>query len=83
MAAMLEDSFRRVLARFDELGDTLASGVEGEKFVSLSKEYAELEPVVTVIRALDAARREFADLQALMTDEGTDSEMRALVEEDF
>jgi peptide chain release factor 1 len=83
MAVMLEDSFRRVLARFDELGDTLASGVEGEKFVTLSKEYAELEPVVGAIRALDAARREYADLEALMDDPATDSEMRALAEEDY
>ena len=83
MAVMLEDSFRRVLARFDELGDTLASGVEGEKFVTLSKEYAELEPVVGAIRALDAARREYSDLEALMDDPATDSEMRALAEEDY
>ncbi|WP_445680233.1 peptide chain release factor 1 [Radicibacter daui] len=83
MAVMLEDSFRRVLARFDELGDTLASGVEGEKFVALSKEYAELEPVAGAIRSLDSARREYADLEALMDDPATDSEMRALAEEDY
>lgn len=80
----LEDSFRRVLARFDELRDTLAAGgMVGERFVALSKEYAELEPICAVIEALEKARRDLADTEAMLADPALDDEMRPLVEDDL
>jgi peptide chain release factor 1 len=79
----LEDSFRRVLSRFDELRDTLAAGVlESDRFVALSKEYAELEPICGAITGLDKARRDLAETEAMLDDATLDAEMRALVEDD-
>ena len=80
----LEESYERVLRRHAELRDTLATGtLEPTDLATLSKEFAELEPVAAKIEQLDAARRELADLQALMSDREADTEMRELAEAEY
>ena len=80
----LEDNFERVLFRFAELRDTLASaGLEAERLAALSKEYAELEPVAGSIQELRKARDELDELRHLAEDPSGDAEMRALAEEEF
>ena len=80
----LEESYERVLRRHAELRDTLATGaLEPTDLATLSKEFAELEPVAAKIEDLDGARRELADLQALMSDREADAEMRALAEAEY
>ena len=54
-----------------------------EEFVRLSKEYAELEPVVKAARALSALKQEAADLEAMLSGGEADAEMRALVQEEL
>ncbi len=58
----------RILARFSEVEQAMAAGTSGEDFVRLSKEYAELEPVVKVARELRAALSEKVDLEGLADD---------------
>ena len=58
----------------------LASGVDGERFVRLSRELAELSPVVEAIAAYRAAAREKADLDAMVA--GSDRDMAALAAEE-
>jgi len=48
--------------------------------VKLSREFAELAPVVDAVRSYRAAQRELDDLTALIADPATDSEMRAIAE---
>ncbi len=69
-----------LLDRFDIIEQTMASNPDAETYVRLSREYAELEPVVGKIRELDAKQSELADLRALSTDQDTDAEMRELAE---
>ena len=53
--------------RFSELEARLASGtLEGEEFVATSRDYAELEPVAKAAASVIAARREVADLEAML-----------------
>jgi peptide chain release factor 1 len=59
-----------------ELGGQLSS----ESYVKLSREFAELEPVVEAIKAYRAARKELGELDALIADPSTDPEMRKLAE---
>jgi hypothetical protein len=47
----------RILQKFDAVEAELGSGVAGDDFVRLSKEYAELEPTVKAIRALARCAR--------------------------
>ncbi len=76
----LEPRFDKVLARYDEVRDLLASGEGGDAqtFARLSKEFSELEPVAEAVRAFRKARAEMEDSRALMAD----PDMRDLAEED-
>ena len=78
----LEEKLDRVVARHEELGHLLAtSGSAGAaEFARLSREYAELRPVVEGVRELRRAEAELADLDALSEDAAADAEMRALAE---
>ena len=80
----LDDKLDRVLARYDELRAVLSSGgVDAQSFTRMSKELAELSPVVESIQALRTARTEMAQVSAMKDDAGADAEMRALAEEEF
>jgi peptide chain release factor 1 len=58
----------------------LASGIAGDAYVKLSREHAELGPVVEAIKAYRAAQAELTDLDAIIADPSTDSEMRRMAE---
>jgi peptide chain release factor 1 len=68
----------RILQKFDAVEAELGSGVAGDDFVRLSKEYAELEPTVKAIRALRVARQEMAGVEEML--QSGDREMVALAE---
>lgn len=78
------DRLDRVLARHQELSDTMASGqVESDDFTRLSKEFAELSPIVEKVNEFKAAQQEFADLEEMMNDPDADAEMRDMASEEF
>ena len=80
-----DDSLDKVLARFEELQQLLAEGGADDpaQFAELSKEYADVEPVVAAINELRDAQNEMGDLAELIADGDTDDEMRAMAEEEF
>ena len=51
MAGLPEDKLAQLEKRFDSVEAALSAGPNAEAFVKLSKEYAELEPVVRPIIA--------------------------------
>ncbi len=75
----------QVVARQKELGDRLASGeaMDPPEMAKLSKEYADLSPVVEKIEALRKAQAEMGDLAELIADPEGDAEMRELAEAEF
>jgi peptide chain release factor 1 len=75
-----EQKLDALLARHAEVAAALSGQHNSDSYVKLSREFSELEPVIESIRAYRAASRELADLDALMGDPATDSEMRALAE---
>jgi peptide chain release factor 1 len=77
-AAKLE----RLLDRFSSVEAELSSGVAGQTFVKLSKEYAELDPVVKAARAYREAYNQLAGAQSLIEDADSDAEMRGLAEQE-
>ncbi len=80
----IAEKLDRVTARYDELKRALAAAeVDPRQFARLSKEYADLSPVVDAISALRRAENELADLGAIMADKAADPEMRALAEQEF
>ncbi len=81
----LAASLDAVLVRHGEIEAQMSAGAAGDpgEFARLSKEYADLEPVVAGIRALKAAQAEMADLAGLIADPETDAEMKEMAEAEF
>jgi len=76
----LEESLSKVVLRHEELGARLAQEAGGgDEFVSMSREYAELSPIVEAIEALRGAQAELADAEAMAAAED-DPEMRELAQ---
>ena len=72
-----------ILARHEILTATLsAGGAEGDSFVQLSRELSELDGVVAAIRDFRAVEADLVGVEAMLSDAGTDPEMRALAEEE-
>ena len=70
----LDERLDRIVSRALELEALLAGGLGGEAFTQASREYAELENVVSKINALRDAQQEMAQAEQLLAD----PEMREL-----
>jgi peptide chain release factor 1 len=78
MVALPESKLEALIARHDMVEAELAMQVATDKFVALSRELAELAPVVDKVKAYRAVSGELDDVKALMEDSGSDAEMRAM-----
>ena len=82
MTTISPDRIRQIEARRDELQALMATGdLTGDRFVQVSKEYAELEPVAEAAAEVRRLRQEADSLQ-YMTQDG-DAEMRAMAAEEL
>ncbi len=81
----IDERLDGIVARQDELSALLSrqQGMASDQLVRLSKEYAELKPVISAIEALRAAESEAADLAEMIADPDTDGDMRELAGEEF
>ncbi|WP_142850728.1 peptide chain release factor 1 [Telmatospirillum sp. J64-1] len=80
----LETTFDRVLTRYDELRAMLSSGdTDASAFAKMSKELADLSPVVEAVQTLRKAKAEMLEAAALREDPEADAEMKALAEEEY
>ena len=77
------DNLDLILRRYDEIGARLTEGVAGGEYSALSRELAELEPVVGAIRAFRSKEKEKTDLAAMLADPALDPDMRALASGEF
>jgi peptide chain release factor 1 len=76
----MQDKLQTIKRRHEELGNLMARpDISGEEMVRLSKEYAELDPVVEVVLAYEKALQEKADLAEMMAD----PEMKEMAEADM
>nr|WP_284727857.1 peptide chain release factor 1 [Sphingomonas psychrolutea] len=71
---------RELERRFGEIEARMSAGPAADVYVKLASEYSELEPVVKKIREYEAALKEIEGLKALLSDKGTDRDMRELAE---
>jgi peptide chain release factor 1 len=76
----IEARLQQITDRHAELTSLMSSGeLDGEQYVEISKEYAELEPVVKAINDLTDAKQEKADLEGMLED----PEMKAMATEEL
>src|SRR6185312_12583901 len=80
MSALPQQKLDALLDRHGLVERELASGLAADAYVKLSREFAELSPVVEAIKAYRAVGREIGDLDALMADGSTDAEMRRMAQ---
>ncbi|RUZ79766.1 peptide chain release factor 1 [Mesorhizobium sp. M7A.F.Ca.US.006.01.1.1] len=80
MVNLPRDRMDQVVKRFEMLEAQMSAGPAPEAYVRMASEYAEIQDMVTKVRALRLAEHEQADLEAMLADKGTDAEMRALAE---
>ncbi|HEY5338083.1 MAG TPA: peptide chain release factor 1 [Rhizomicrobium sp.] len=76
------NKLERLRDRFQSVEAELSSGASGPAFVKLSKEHAELAPVIEVINKYRDTQRELEGAETLIVDPKTDSEMRSMAEEE-
>lgn len=70
----------QLVDRHEALQSEMSSDLSANDYVKLSKEYAELEPIVAAIREMDERAQEIADLKELLEDPDTDGEMKEMAE---
>jgi peptide chain release factor 1 len=66
--ARLEGRLSQALERFEFVESRMAAATDGNEITRLAREHAELRPLAEAVGALRAARREQADLKALLSD---------------
>ncbi|MBO9581893.1 MAG: peptide chain release factor 1 [Sphingobium sp.] len=80
MTTISPDRIAAILRRQEEVQAQMARpDLDPAEFVRLSKDYAELEPVVRAASEVEALRHELADLEAMLAD----PEMKAMAEEEI
>jgi peptide chain release factor 1 len=77
-----EEKLDLILRRHEEISARLSEGPEASAFVALSRELAEMEPVVGAIRSYRTEIRELEGIVALLAESSLDAEMRSLAEEE-
>jgi peptide chain release factor 1 len=80
LIALPQHRLDALLARHSLVESELATNLSRDDYVKLSREFAELGPVIEAIKAYRAVTAEIADLEALAADPSTDAEMRKLAD---
>lgn len=80
----LTEKMSAVIARQDELSALMSAGdVDATAFADMSREYAEISPIVEKAKAVQSLQAEIAGLQEIIGDASTDAEMRSLAESEL
>lgn len=81
----LEKRLDQIVVHHNRLSEQLSegAGADPEQFVRLSKDYAELSPVVACIEELRAVRQEVGNLDALISDQDSDPEIVAMATDEL
>ena len=77
-----ETTLARLVDRFAAVEAELASGAGGPAYVKLSREHAELAPVVEAVAAYRDTAQALNDADTMANDGASDPELRALAEEE-
>ena len=75
------DRLDGVISRHAELSALMASGdLDPSKFADMSREYADLSPIVGKAQEMKLTQSELSDLEELLADDETEAEMKELAE---
>jgi peptide chain release factor 1 len=80
MSSLPEAKLDVLLAHHASLEAELLGQVNSDRYVQITRELAELNPLIEAVKAYRAGVKELADTEALIADPATDAEMRAMAE---
>ncbi len=83
MSIIPDDKLDRMVERWQAIQRELNAGPNQATYAALTREFANLDPIVASINELRAARREVADLKAMRADTAAGREMAALADEEL
>jgi peptide chain release factor 1 len=75
-----KDKLQAILRRHDMLSARLNEVQDGETIVQLSREIAELDPVVAQIKQLESTQEELIGVEVMLKEPALDAEMKELAE---
>jgi peptide chain release factor 1 len=82
MSAIPAEKLDKVIERWKTIQSELSRGVNQATFAKLSKEFADLDPIVSAIQGLRETEKEAAGLIAILEDPSADPEMAALARDE-
>ncbi|QIP06446.1 peptide chain release factor 1 [Bradyrhizobium symbiodeficiens] len=80
MSSLPEAKLDLLLAHHASLEAESLGQLASERYVQITRELAEITPLIDAVKAYRAAVKELADTEALISDPATDAEMRAMAE---
>jgi peptide chain release factor 1 len=83
MTTIPAEKLAHLVARWKTVQGALASGADQESYVCLSREFAELDPIVATINTLRETQKERDGLKEIIDDDSSDPDMTALAEEEI
>jgi peptide chain release factor 1 len=84
MTSISPGRIAQIEARRDELSALMSTGdLSGERFVQVSKEYAEIEPVAKAAGEVRRLRAELSTLSHMAEDDAADGELKAMAREEI
>lgn len=83
MPSIPKEKLDRLVGRWEALQTQLSSGGDQETFIKLSKEFAELDPLVASIKALRDAEHERDSLRQIIEDPSSERDMADLAREEL
>ena len=83
MTSLPMDRLDQLVKRSALLESEMAEGGDSDNYVKLASEYSELQDMVAKVKDWQRATAELGELDHLLNDPGTDSEMHALADEEI
>ena len=83
MTSFSLDKFEDILKRSEELVKQLNEELTSDQYVRFSKEYSEIQPLVSAISEWKKTSKEISDLEILLEEKNTEKELKELAEEEF
>src|SRR5262245_55826232 len=83
MTALPLEKLDKLLQRWEEIQAELNRGASPSSYAQLTKEFADLNPVVESIRMLRKLEDEQSDLKHLMRDPSADGDLKSLAQEEL
>src|SRR5262245_64679641 len=83
MTAVPQEKLDRLVQRWEEIQAQLNHGVGAGTYAQLTKEFADLNPVVEIIRQLHKLEQERTDLAQLLQDPSAEADLKELARDEL